>query len=56
MLETGSSLKVGQDVPDLKFEIYDPSRKDFGEISLESLKKEGKWAILFFYAADFTFV
>ncbi|MBF0536585.1 MAG: peroxiredoxin [Nitrospirae bacterium] len=49
-------LKVGQKVPDFKMEIYDPAKKDFGEISLEELKTAGKWTILVFYPADFTFV
>jgi alkyl hydroperoxide reductase subunit AhpC len=29
---------------------------DFGEITLEGLKKAKKWTVLFFYPADFTFV
>ena len=28
----------------------------FGEFDLEKTKAEGKWTILFFYPADFTFV
>jgi alkyl hydroperoxide reductase subunit AhpC len=43
-------------VPDFTLETYDPAKGDFGEISLENLKKNGKWTILFFYPADFTFV
>ena len=35
---------------------YDPSTGDFGAISLEKMKSEGRWTILFFYPADFTFV
>jgi peroxiredoxin (alkyl hydroperoxide reductase subunit C) len=49
-------LKVGQDVPDFKLETFEPSKGDFGEISLETLKANKKWTILFFYPADFTFV
>ncbi|MCG6550749.1 MAG: peroxiredoxin [Candidatus Magnetominusculus sp. LBB02] len=49
-------LKVGQTVPDFKIDIYDPVKKDFGEIKLEDLKKAGKWTVLVFYPADFTFV
>ena len=50
------ALQVGDDVPDFKVDIFDPSKKDFGEISLVSLKEAGKWTILFFYPGDFTFV
>jgi len=47
---------LGQAVPDFEMEIFDPSRGDFGKISLQALKTDGKWTILFFYPADFTFV
>ena len=47
---------VGQDVPDFKMETYEPSDGSFGEVSLANLKKDGKWTILVFYPADFTFV
>ncbi|GAB4484158.1 MAG: hypothetical protein OHK006_07660 [Thermodesulfovibrionales bacterium] len=49
-------VRVGQDVPDFKAETFEPSRGDFGEVSLSGLKKAGKWTVLFFYPADFTFV
>jgi peroxiredoxin (alkyl hydroperoxide reductase subunit C) len=47
---------VGDMVPDFKIETFDPAKGDFGEISLADLKANKKWAILFFYPADFTFV
>ncbi|MGB1744509.1 MAG: redoxin domain-containing protein, partial [Limisphaerales bacterium] len=47
---------VGQDVPEFKMETYEPSSGSFGEINLTDLKKDGKWTILVFYPADFTFV
>jgi len=50
------SIKLGSEVPNFKLEIYDSAKKDFGEISLDTLKANGKWAVLFFYPADFTFV
>lgn len=56
MCETYSGLMVGQTVPDFKIETFEPSENFFGEKSLEVLKKEGKWTVLFFYPADFTFV
>ncbi len=49
-------LKVGQVVPEFKIEAYDPLKGDFREISSESLKASGKWIILFFFPAAFTFV
>ena len=53
MVET---FQVGQKVPDFKLETYDPSTGDFGEVSLEANTKAGKWTLLVFYPADFTFV
>ena len=50
------AIQVGASVPDFKLETYDPKSGDFGEVSLEKLKSAGKWTILFFYPADFTFV
>ncbi len=49
-------LGIGEVVPDFEIETYDPGKRDFGKISLEDIKREGKWLILFFYPADFTFV
>lgn len=49
-------LKIGQQVPDFEMDIYDPVEYIFGKISLKQLKKDGKWTVLFFYPADFTFV
>ena len=49
-------IKLGQKVPPFEMEIYDPTQADFGTISLEKLKSAGRWTILFFYPADFTFV
>lgn len=49
-------VRVGCEVPDFKLETYDPAKGDFGEVSLSTLKANGKWTILFFYPADFTFV
>jgi alkyl hydroperoxide reductase subunit AhpC len=49
-------IKVGETVPDFKMETYEPSRGEFGEVSLSALREKKKWTILFFYPADFTFV
>ena len=49
-------LKVGQTVPDFEMDTFDPKDCGFGKFSLEAQKKAGKWTVLFFYPADFTFV
>lgn len=56
MNEHHCGLRVGQTVPDFKVETYEPMRGGFGERSLAEMKDAGKWTILFFYPADFTFV
>lgn len=48
--------KVGQPVPEFKMEAFDPSEGSFVEVDLGAIRKKGKWVILFFYPADFTFV
>jgi peroxiredoxin (alkyl hydroperoxide reductase subunit C) len=49
-------LKVGQSVPNFEMKTFDSADGKFGSISLDALKKAGKWTIVFFYPADFTFV
>lgn len=49
-------IKVGDAVQDFRIETYDPSKGDFGQISLAELREAKKWTVLFFYPADFTFV
>ena len=49
-------LQVGQTVPDFEMETYEPTNYGFGKISLKKLRKAGKWTVLVFYPADFTFV
>lgn len=48
--------KVGKEVKNFTMETYDPEEGFFGTVSLEEIKKAGKWTVLFFYPADFTFV
>ncbi|MFT5434374.1 MAG: alkyl hydroperoxide reductase subunit AhpC [Myxococcota bacterium] len=50
------SIQVGQQVPDFTLDTYLPETGDFGQVSLEQLKADGKWTVLVFYPADFTFV
>lgn len=47
---------VGQETVDFTMKVYDPTEGFFGEMSTEEIKKAGKWIILVFYPADFTFV
>ncbi len=56
MTSDSTPLQLGGDVPDFELSVYDPARNDFGRIRLAQIKSEGKWTILFFYPADFTFV
>ncbi len=56
MNDTTGGLKVGQTVPNFTLETFEPPTGDFGSVSLEKLKAEKKWTVLFFYPADFTFV
>jgi peroxiredoxin (alkyl hydroperoxide reductase subunit C) len=49
-------VRLGQTVPDFEIEYYDPEKQDFGSTRLADLMSQGKWTILFFYPADFTFV
>jgi NADH-dependent peroxiredoxin subunit C len=56
MANTVSAVQVGQTVPDFKFATFDAKSGKFGEFDLAAQKAAGKWTILFFYPADFTFV
>ena len=56
MSEPVTSIQVGQPVPEFKLTAFDPTAGDFKEISLSQIRQAGKWTILFFYPADFTFV
>ena len=49
-------LGVGSMVPDFEIKTYEPTTKGFGTFNLAAQKAGGRWSILFFYPADFTFV
>jgi alkyl hydroperoxide reductase subunit AhpC len=51
-----TGARLGAPVDDFELETFEPEKGDFGKISLADLKSQGKWSILFFYPADFTFV
>ncbi len=50
------TIVVGAPVPNFEMETYNPAEGEFGKISLAEIKAAGKWTILVFYPADFTFV
>ncbi|WP_340694858.1 redoxin domain-containing protein [Hydrogenobacter thermophilus] len=49
-------VKIGQKVPGFELEVYEPQKGNFSKISLKDILQKGKWVVLFFYPADFTFV
>lgn len=55
-MEQEKIIRIGQKVPSFEMETYEPKRKTFGKFSLDKAKSEGKWTILVYYPADFTFV
>lgn len=50
--QTTSSIAIGQTVPDLEFEYFQD--ESFRKMKFSDL--QGKWAVVVFYPADFTFV
>ena len=57
MSESGTGqLMLGHEVSDFEMDTYDPVAKNFSKFSLAEQKQAGRWTILFFYPADFTFV
>ncbi len=49
-------IQVGKPLPDFEFQYYDPKSDEWGRKRLYDILGEGKWVILFWYPADFTFV
>lgn len=49
---------VGQKAPDFKVQAYDPVQKKYVDVQLSDFvpNSEGKFLILCFYPADFTYV
>lgn len=56
MIASTRTLTLGQKVPDFELATFDPVTQDFGTFSLGQQMAKGRWTILFFYPADFTFV
>ncbi|MCM8819956.1 MAG: peroxiredoxin [Candidatus Omnitrophica bacterium] len=55
-MEEVKVLTVGEKVLDFEMDVYLPEKKDFGKIKFSEIFKKGKWLILYFYPADYTFV
>jgi len=55
-LRTATALRVGQPAPDFGLEavVGTAAGKEFKQLALKDYR--GKWLVLFFYPADFTFV
>ncbi len=53
---TDTTVRLGHPVPDFAMNTYDPTTHGFGKFDLAKQKEAGRWSILFFYPADFTFV
>lgn len=47
-------ISIGKKVQDFELTAYDPKKDDFTQVKLSEFK--GKWLILIFYPADFTFI
>lgn len=55
-MSDATSMRLGQTVPDFELDTYEPTKGDFGKFRLQDQLKNGRWTVLFFYPADFTFV
>jgi peroxiredoxin len=55
-MEEIKTIKIGEKIMEFTLEAYYPDKKDFGKISFYDILKSGKWLVLFFYPADYTFV
>jgi NADH-dependent peroxiredoxin subunit C len=51
-----TQLNIGDVVPNIAIETYDPTNYDFVDVSTEAIARKKKWTVLFFYPGDFTFV
>ncbi len=47
-------MLVGKKAPEFELEAYDPQKDDFTTVKLSDYR--GKFLLLIFYPADFTFV
>ena len=50
-----SMIKIGEEIPDIQADVFHKSKDTSIKFSRYKGKK-GKWLVLLFYPADFTFV
>ncbi len=48
--------KVGQKIRNFSVSAYNPDEAGFDSVDFAKIQSSGKWLVLFFYPADFTFV
>jgi NADH-dependent peroxiredoxin subunit C len=51
-----NGIRLGETVPEFDLPTFEPSRGEFGKFSMKDQRDKGRWTLLFFYPADFTFV
>lgn len=56
MAENAGGVRLGQKVPDFEMETFEAGTGKFGKFSMATQRQKGRWTLLFFYPADFTFV
>lgn len=54
--EKKEAVVTGGKVTPFELETYEPAACKFGRFKLEDAKKAGRWTVLVFYPADFTFI
>ncbi len=55
MTEENRNL-LGQKVADFEVDTFDPTQSSFGKFKLADNMNKGRWTVLMFYPADYTFV
>jgi len=55
-MEEMKTVKIGGHIEDNSLDAYLPEKKDFGKINFSDITNSGKWLIIFFYPADYSFV
>ena len=56
MADSAGGVRLGQKVPDFEMDTFEPRTAKFGKFSMAAQRQKGRWTLLFFYTADFTFV
>lgn len=54
--ENKEAIKIGDTIRGFELDTFEPASCKFGTFRLEDAVKAGKWTLLVFYPADFTFV